>query len=35
MQHGFIKGKSCLTKLISFFDKITRFLDMGNAVDTI
>jgi len=23
-QHGFKRGKSCLTNLISFYDKVTR-----------
>ena len=24
-QHGFMKGRSCLTNLISFYDKMTCF----------
>ncbi|CAM4667170.1 unnamed protein product [Lepidochelys kempii] len=33
IQHGFTKGRSCQTNLISFFEKVTDFLDKGNAVD--
>ncbi|PKU49695.1 rna-directed dna polymerase from mobile element jockey-like [Limosa lapponica baueri] len=32
-QHGFMKGRSCLTNLISFYDHVTRLLDQGKAVD--
>ncbi|CAM4380368.1 unnamed protein product [Caretta caretta] len=35
IQHGFTKGRSCQTNLISFFEKVTDFLDKGNAVDLI
>ncbi|KAK4810729.1 hypothetical protein QYF61_007703 [Mycteria americana] len=34
-QHGFMKGRSCLTNLISFYDKVTRLVDEGKAVDVI
>jgi len=34
-QHGFIKGRSCLTELISFDDKVTRLVDEGKAVDVV
>ncbi|KAK4824383.1 hypothetical protein QYF61_014043 [Mycteria americana] len=34
-QHGFMKGRSCLTKLISFYDKVTCLVDEGKAVDVI
>ncbi|PKU48777.1 rna-directed dna polymerase from mobile element jockey-like [Limosa lapponica baueri] len=34
-QHGFMKGRSCLTNLISFYDHVTRFLDEGKAVDVV
>ncbi|KAK4811154.1 hypothetical protein QYF61_019785 [Mycteria americana] len=32
-QHGIIKGKSCLTNLISFYNKVTHLVDEGKAVD--
>ncbi|PKU44832.1 rna-directed dna polymerase from mobile element jockey-like [Limosa lapponica baueri] len=32
-QHGFMKGRSCLTNLISFCDHVTCLLDGGKAVD--
>ncbi|KAK4832463.1 hypothetical protein QYF61_023510 [Mycteria americana] len=31
--HGFMKGRSCLTNLTSFCDKVTRLVDEGKAVD--
>ncbi|KAK4826863.1 hypothetical protein QYF61_011900 [Mycteria americana] len=34
-QHGFRKGRSCLTNLISFYDKVTRLMDEGKAVDIV
>ncbi|CAM5148340.1 unnamed protein product [Eretmochelys imbricata] len=34
-KHGFIKGKSCLTNLIAFYDKITGSVDEGKAVDVL
>ncbi|KAK4828904.1 hypothetical protein QYF61_001462, partial [Mycteria americana] len=34
-QHGFVKGRSCLTKLISFYDKVTCLVDEGKAVDVV
>ncbi|NXG65745.1 DAAM2 protein, partial [Hemiprocne comata] len=34
-QHGFIKGKSCLTNLIAFYEEITRWIDDGRAVDVV
>ncbi|PKU41187.1 rna-directed dna polymerase from mobile element jockey-like [Limosa lapponica baueri] len=34
-QHGFMKGRSCLTNLISFYDKMTRLLGQGKAVDIV
>jgi len=34
-QHEFVKGKSCLTNLISFYDKVTCLLDERKAVDVV
>ncbi|CAM5099452.1 unnamed protein product [Eretmochelys imbricata] len=34
-QHGFTKGKSCLTNLIAFYDEITGSVDEGKAVDLL
>ena len=34
-QHGFMKGKSCLTNLISFYDRVTHLVDEGKAVDIV
>uniref|UniRef100_A0A8B9B9Q0 Reverse transcriptase domain-containing protein n=1 Tax=Anser brachyrhynchus TaxID=132585 RepID=A0A8B9B9Q0_9AVES len=34
-QHGFIKGKSCLTNLIVFYDEMTGWMDEGRAVDVV
>ena len=34
-QHGFIKGRSCSTNLISFTDLVTRLVDEGKAVDVV
>jgi len=34
-QHGFIKGRSCLTKLISFCDQVTHLVGEGKAVDVV
>jgi len=31
-QHGFIKSRSCLTNLISFYDLVTHLVDEGKAV---
>ncbi|GAB0204867.1 mitochondrial enolase superfamily member 1 [Grus japonensis] len=33
-QHGFMKGKSCLTNLISY-DKVTHLVEEGKAVDVV
>ena len=34
-QHGFTKGRSCLTNLISFYDLVTHLVDEGKAVDVV
>ncbi|KAK4828844.1 LOW QUALITY PROTEIN: hypothetical protein QYF61_000901 [Mycteria americana] len=34
-QRGFMKGRSCLTNLISFYDKVTHLVDEGKAVDVV
>ncbi|KAF1431540.1 hypothetical protein FQV24_0014484, partial [Spheniscus mendiculus] len=34
-QHGFMKGRSRLTNLISFYDQVTRLVDEGKAVDVV
>ena len=30
-----MNGRSCLTNLISFYDKVTRLLDEGQAADVV
>ena len=34
-QHGFTKGKSCLTNLIAFYNDMTGWVDEGRAVDVV
>ena len=34
-QHGFRSARSCLSQLLSHFDRITRLLENGQAVDVI
>uniref|UniRef100_A0A8C3F1V3 Reverse transcriptase domain-containing protein n=1 Tax=Chrysemys picta bellii TaxID=8478 RepID=A0A8C3F1V3_CHRPI len=34
-QHGFTRGKSCLTNLIAFYDEMTCSVDEGKAVDML
>ena len=34
-QHEFMKGRSCLTNLISFYDAVTCLVDEGKAADVV
>jgi len=34
-QHGFVKGRSCLTNLLEVFEHWTRSLDEGYGVDVV
>ncbi|KAJ7403663.1 hypothetical protein WISP_149736 [Willisornis vidua] len=34
-KHGFTKGRSCLTNLISFYDKLNCLVDDGRTVDIV
>ena len=34
-QHGFMRGKSCATNLVSFLDKMTAALDEGEEADVV
>ncbi|KAF1528233.1 hypothetical protein FQV19_0007123, partial [Eudyptula minor] len=34
-QHRFMRGRSCLTNVISFYDQVTRLVDEGKAVEVV
>ena len=34
-QHGFRKGRSCLSQLLAHFDHITRLMEEGKAIDIV
>ena len=34
-QHGFLKAMSCLTNMLCFLEKITKWIDKGSPVDII
>ncbi|GAB0182551.1 mitochondrial enolase superfamily member 1 [Grus japonensis] len=34
-QHGFVRGRACLTNLVSFYNKVTHLVDQGKPADVI
>ena len=34
-QHGFLKGRSCLTNLLELLEYVSNFIDQGHPVDAI
>ncbi|XP_062910784.1 uncharacterized protein LOC134349811 [Mobula hypostoma] len=34
-QHGFVRGRSCLTNLVEFFEEVPKKVDEGKAVDVV
>ena len=34
-QHGFVKGRSCLTNLLEYTEKLSKWVDDGSPVDVI
>ena len=34
-QHGFAKGRSCVTNLLEFLEKTTKLVDEGKSLDIV
>ena len=34
-QHGFCKGRSCLTNTLTFFEEVTKCFDVSRADDIV